>query len=52
MKLMEAEILKLVEAMGIEPMSALSFPTDTTCLFFEYIHLQPQRHSFVNESVL
>ena len=41
---------RLVEAMGIEPMSALRQDSSATCLFSGYTHLQRQRKHKTNES--
>jgi len=35
----------MVEAMGIEPMSAISQASGATCLFFDSTYLTPQRNS-------
>jgi hypothetical protein len=45
-----AQQRRLVEAMGIEPMSALQITPSATCLFFDYTHTTPQRHSLLYET--
>lgn len=42
---------KSMEAMGIEPMSALHQAPSATCLFSEYTLKPPQRHRLANEPV-
>ena len=47
---MEAGVKSLVEAMGIEPMSALQITPSATCLFFDYTYTTPQRHSILHKT--
>ena len=44
-KLAQTDQRRLVEAMGVEPMSALQQAPSATCLFFDYTMLPPRRQS-------
>jgi len=40
----------VVEAMGIEPMSAILQALGATCLFFDYTYVTPRRHSWSHKT--
>lgn len=46
--------INLVEAMGIEPMSALQITPSTTCLFFDYTHINASKaqHYYMRQLVI
>ena len=42
----------MVEAMGVEPMSATLYNLSATCLAFDYTLLSPQKHRLIKKPVL